>query len=1396
MIRKIYKILSVALVLVMILSCRICVMGTTLLNLEDTISESYLNLSSKLSLTWTPDNEISGSASGTYALSATDSNAYGTYKLYYADDEGVLSQYAPITEFVLNSGTTQAQYNGMTDQNVLPAEATKVVATLDGQIKAYADIPQNKQFKAGELLYSHAVFSDVHVFGDKTQEYNGYDDLPIALDTVMDMGADFLSVSGDLTYDDGLATIKEVLSGYEDYDIHVCTGNHDVGISETEWTSYWGNEMDYSFTHKGETFIYLSLQTASGYSDEKIEWLAEEMKKAAGKRIYLFMHFPIPNYAGLKPDYYYGFSETSTEDDRIMNLIRQYDNTYVFSGHTHFNFQCQNDCENITVTPIEGTNSYTIHVPSIAYPRLINTWNMYDQSQGYFVEVYENGIVLKGIDFKQDNKLIPIGCYYLESKPKPYYLSEGATTLYAGQTMNIQILGAAYDNAEWSSSKPEVATVDDFGNVTAKETGVAVITAAIGEYALKVQITVKNAPVETYPTFYIDEKNGSDTNTGLTIGSPFNSLTKATEKANESYGVGDTVEFRFIGTTATYNATVHEYTAVLSSADPEVGTASMQLSELRGDTVFENINVSIAGIVDFDGNNVRFESTVNGEFFNKYLFFKDSSQAVTEEQNIVFEQKLNLAYIVLAADYRSAKWEKAVNLIVDNPLSTKVNICVGNDKAAYTTTYKDNVNVILKDVGGLSTLLIPDTSTFEKDVQIINSSDVDVSATTYPDLAKIDSSKLWILNNQTKGFKDALSVTTTAGKYAVDTDNYTVTATKNGDNTVYTAANGELDLTEGGAGTYTYTVSKQSQSKTYCVGDDQELSNVAQAINAAKNAGDLTAGDTLVLNVTSNIDWGDTATPIHDFNLVITTTLETAPTVTITHKTKLGGNTTFEKIAVSLYNSGYPAPELFLNDYDVIFESDSEIIAWNGILVAGDDTTENSEDGQKLEIKCGISNLTVRLSDRKTPRSYTGDIDIVADNLADDTDAVITFYLEDSNGKATNYQNVNFDIKNAVNPVNIIGSNATFSEGKGLQIINSCGAVIDKKLSSAAEQNIWIINNKTDNVDLITCTGESGKFNVNSDSNVEKVVATDSYSNKIYSDDGYLILDAGEYIIELECVHSFTEYTPDDNAECGKNGTETAACDFGCGEEDTREIEGTALEHEFDGPSDIDCNHGCGYTRPLGKMLVTEGGEKYYYNNGVKQTEVTDLVWIDGVWYYIEEGRWASDIDTLHKINGKWFLVKGGIWNKTTGLEEYKGKTFYVSGGKWNSSVTDLKKVDGVWYYIQYGKWNNTIDTLHKINGKWFLIKKGIWNKTTGLVEYKGKTFYVSGGKWNSSVNTLYKKGSKYYAIKSGKLYEGKTIITYSGKKFYCNKGYAQLSFSGKVKIGSKTYTIKAGKVV
>ena len=46
--------------------------------------------------------------------------------------------------------------------------------------------------------------------------------------------------------------------------------------------------------------------------------------------------------------------------------------------------------------------------------------------------------------------------------------------------------------------------------------------------------------------------------------------------------------------------------------------------------------------------------------------------------------------------------------------------------------------------------------------------------------------------------------------------------------------------------------------------------------------------------------------------------------------------------------------------------------------------------------------------------------------------------------------------------------------------------------------------------------------------------------------------------------HSFTNYVPDNNATCTEDGTETAACDNGCGTKDTRTVEGSALGHDWE----------------------------------------------------------------------------------------------------------------------------------------------------------------------------------------------------------------------------------------
>ncbi len=95
-------------------------------------------------------------------------------------------------------------------------------------------------------------------------------------------------------------------------------------------------------------------------------------------------------------------------------------------------------------------------------------------------------------------------------------------------------------------------------------------------------------------------------------------------------------------------------------------------------------------------------------------------------------------------------------------------------------------------------------------------------------------------------------------------------------------------------------------------------------------------------------------------------------------------------------------------------------------------------------------------------------------------------------------------------------------------------------------------------------------------------------------------------------IHSFTHYKYNNDATCNADGTETATCDHGCGETDTRTAEGTKLSHSFthyeynndatcnaDGTETATCDHGCGETdtRTAEGTKLTHSFTHYEYNN-------------------------------------------------------------------------------------------------------------------------------------------------------------------------------------------------------
>ncbi len=65
---------------------------------------------------------------------------------------------------------------------------------------------------------------------------------------------------------------------------------------------------------------------------------------------------------------------------------------------------------------------------------------------------------------------------------------------------------------------------------------------------------------------------------------------------------------------------------------------------------------------------------------------------------------------------------------------------------------------------------------------------------------------------------------------------------------------------------------------------------------------------------------------------------------------------------------------------------------------------------------------------------------------------------------------------------------------------------------------------------------------------------------------------ASDYRITPTVDHSYTNYVESESAKCEHNAKETAECDYGCGSTDTREVDGTALQH-----TDADKNGYCDY---------------------------------------------------------------------------------------------------------------------------------------------------------------------------------------------------------------------------
>lgn len=280
-----------------------------------------------------------------------------------------------------------------------------------------------------EKMYSFGAISDVHV-----TYTTGEADL---MNTLKYFNAqtdvEFLCISGDLAttgVDSDLLKYKNIVDAYaQNLPIYVSAGNHDAyggdwvlrkdTIVSTSMQTYTGNPLYYSFERGDDVFIFVGVCDGT-FSATELQWLYETLEKYRNKRCFLFQHIFAFEGCGNVFGLYSLNLTNNTMYSVFKNLLRHYSNIIWFHGHSHTKFHGQEFGAMANYDNVFGCHS--VHIPSNAIPRTDadgdNVFQIeYQDSEGYIVDVYPDGIHLRGRDFVT-GEFLPIASYWLDTKIK------------------------------------------------------------------------------------------------------------------------------------------------------------------------------------------------------------------------------------------------------------------------------------------------------------------------------------------------------------------------------------------------------------------------------------------------------------------------------------------------------------------------------------------------------------------------------------------------------------------------------------------------------------------------------------------------------------------------------------------------------------------------------------------------------------------------------------------------------------------------------------------------------------------------------------------------------------------------------------------------------------------
>lgn len=339
------------------------------------------------------------------------------------------------------------QYPHFIKENIAPSGARRIlVCAEDG--REITGIPLGGLTPPrGQPLYSFGLVSDIHLY-DKEHSWVTWDPntkFDNALSYFEEQGCAMCIVCGDLTQtgfyvkdddsdetevphlDEGqMAKYQEVCAMHQ-IPVYELAGNHEcyheqpITQNLDKWETYTGKrELSYALTQGDDLFILLGQpRDRSVMSDEDFQWFEQTLESNRDKRCFVFVHSYLEEDSGDPGDHrensiFDGEKWGEAKTAAFVELLRRYPNVILFHGHSHMKFECQAQDKAANYTEKNGFKS--VHIPSLGRPRSIaGTQTPYadGEAQGYIVDVYEDFIVLCGMDLIH-NLPVSLGMYKIQ----------------------------------------------------------------------------------------------------------------------------------------------------------------------------------------------------------------------------------------------------------------------------------------------------------------------------------------------------------------------------------------------------------------------------------------------------------------------------------------------------------------------------------------------------------------------------------------------------------------------------------------------------------------------------------------------------------------------------------------------------------------------------------------------------------------------------------------------------------------------------------------------------------------------------------------------------------------------------------------------------------------------